>query len=156
MYTAKEILGLRPLVFHVDAGWNSQIDVNYIERLVDGLGLDLFTGDIDWEEMMDLQRVFFRLGVSHVDTLQDHAFFASMYKFATQHGVKHILMGANYSHRMHPRKDKPAVGCVGRGRDAGPCRGALAGAGDHRGGGGQSFRLQGQVPRGFHQLSQSK
>lgn len=97
VYAAKELMGLRPLVFHVDAGWNSQIAVNNIERLVDGLGLDLFTEVIDWEEMKDLQRAFFRSGVSHIDTPQDHAFFATMYKFATQHDVKHILTGANYS-----------------------------------------------------------
>ena len=97
LYAAKELLGLRPLVFHVDAGWNSQIAVNNIERLVDGLGLDLFTEVIDWEEMKDLQRAFFRSGVSHIDTPQDHSFFATMYKFATKHGVRHILTGANYS-----------------------------------------------------------
>lgn len=97
VYAAKEVMGLRPLVFHVDAGWNSQIAVNNIERLVDGLGLDLFTEVIDWEEMKDLQRAFLRSGVSHIDTPQDHSFFATMYKFATQHGVKHILTGANYS-----------------------------------------------------------
>jgi N-acetyl sugar amidotransferase len=97
VYAAKEIMGLRPLVFHVDAGWNSQIAVNNIERLVDGLGLDLFTEVIDWEEMKDLQRAFFLSGVPHIDTPQDHAFFATMYKFATAHGVQHILTGANYS-----------------------------------------------------------
>lgn len=97
VYAAKELMGLRPLVFHVDAGWNSQVAVNNIERLVDGLGLDLFTEVIDWEEMKDLQRAFFRSGVPHIDTPQDHAFFATMYKFATQHGIKHILTGANYS-----------------------------------------------------------
>ncbi len=96
-YIAKEQLGLRPLVFHVDAGWNSQIAVNNIERLVDGLGLDLFTEVIDWEEMKDLQLAFFRSGVSHIDTPQDHAFFATMYKFATKHRVKYILTGANLS-----------------------------------------------------------
>lgn len=97
VYAAKEKLGLRPLVFHVDAGWNSQIAVNNIERLVDGLELDLFTEVINWEEMKDLQRAFFRSGVSHVDTPQDHAFFATMYKFAIEHNVKHILTGANLS-----------------------------------------------------------
>lgn len=97
LYAAKELLGLRPLVFHVDAGWNSQIAVNNIERLVDGLGLDLLTEVIDWGEMKDLQRAFFRSGVPHIDTPQDHSFFATMYKFATKHGVKHILTGANYS-----------------------------------------------------------
>lgn len=96
-YVAKEKFGLRPLVFHVDAGWNSQIAVNNIERLVDGLGLDLFTEVIDWEEMKDLQRAYFRSGVAHIDTPQDHAFFATMYKFAVEHRVKYILTGANYS-----------------------------------------------------------
>jgi len=97
VYAAKELMGLRPLVFHVDAGWNSQIAVNNIERLVDGLNLDLYTEVIDWEEMKDLQRAFFRSGVPHIDTPQDHSFFATMYKFATKHRVKHILTGANYS-----------------------------------------------------------
>ncbi len=94
---AKEQLGLRPLIFHVDAGWNSQEAVNNIERLVDGLGLDLFTDVIDWEEMKDLQLAFFKAGVPHIDIPQDHAFFATMYKFAERHGIRHILTGANYS-----------------------------------------------------------
>lgn len=89
--------GLRPLVFHVDAGWNSQEAVNNIERLVDKLGLDLYTEVIDWEEMRDLQLAFFKSGVPHIDTPQDHAFFATMYKFAEKHDVKYILTGANYS-----------------------------------------------------------
>ena len=96
-YAAKEKLGLRPLVFHVDAGWNSQIAVNNIEKLVDGLELDLYTEVIDWQEMKDLQLSFFKSGVSHIDTPQDHSFFATMYKFAEQFGVKHILTGANLS-----------------------------------------------------------
>ena len=96
-YIAKQQLGLRPLVFHVDAGWNSQEAVNNIERLVDNLGLDLFTDVIDWEEMRDLQLAFFKSGVPHIDTPQDHAFFATMYKFAEQHDVKYILTGANLS-----------------------------------------------------------
>ena len=50
-YLAKNKLGLRPLVFHVDAGWNSQEAVNNIERLVDKLGLDLYTEVINWKEM---------------------------------------------------------------------------------------------------------
>ncbi len=96
-YIAKEELGLRPLVFHVDAGWNSQEAVNNIEKLVDGLGLDLFTEVIDWEEMRDLQLAFFKAGVPHLDVPQDHAFFATMYKFAEQHGIRTILTGANLS-----------------------------------------------------------
>jgi len=96
-YLAKEELGLRPLVFHVDAGWNSQEAVNNIEKVVDHLGLDLYTDVIDWEEMRDLQLAYFKSGVPHIDTPQDHAFFATMYKFAEQHGIKYILTGANLS-----------------------------------------------------------
>jgi N-acetyl sugar amidotransferase len=95
-YIATEI-GLRPLVFHVDAGWNSQEAVNNIEKLIGKLGLDLFTEVIDWEEMRDLQLAFFKAGVPHIDAPQDHAFFATMYKFAEAYDIKYILTGANYS-----------------------------------------------------------
>jgi N-acetyl sugar amidotransferase len=97
LYLAKEKLGLRPLVFHVDAGWNSQEAVNNIECLVDGLKLDLFTEVIDWEEMRDLQLAYFKAGVPHIDTPQDLAFFGTMNKFAHKHKVRYILTGANLS-----------------------------------------------------------
>lgn len=96
-YVVKEKMRLRPLVFHVDAGWNSDLAVSNIERVVEGLGLDLFTEVIDWDEMRDLQLAFFKSGVPNIDTPQDHAFFATMYKFAEQYGVKYILTGANIS-----------------------------------------------------------
>jgi N-acetyl sugar amidotransferase len=96
-YIAKEKLGLRPLIFHVDAGWNSQIAVNNIEKLVDKLGFDLYTEVVDWEEMRDLQLAFFKAQVAHLDTPQDHAFFAALYNFAAERGFKYVLTGANYS-----------------------------------------------------------
>lgn len=97
LYLVTKVLHLRPLVFHVDAGWNSQIAVNNIERLVDGLNLDLYTEVIDWEDMKNLQKAFFRSGIPHIDTPQDHAFFATMYKFASKHGIKNIITGGNFS-----------------------------------------------------------
>jgi len=96
-YIAKEKFGLRPLLYHVDAGWNSQQAVHNIEMLVDGLGLDLFTEVVNWPEMRDLQLAFFKAQVPHLDTPQDHAFFAGLYNFAAKNGVKYILTGANYS-----------------------------------------------------------
>lgn len=75
LYKMTHDYGLRPLVFHVDAGWNSQIAVNNIEKLIDGLGLDLYTEVINWEEIKDLQLSFFKSGVPHIDVPQDHAFF---------------------------------------------------------------------------------
>src|SRR6266568_360182 len=96
-YLAVKKLGLRPLLLHVDAGWNSQEAVHNIERLVDALGLDLHTEVVDWLEMQDLQLAFFKAGVPHLDTPQDHAFFAALYNFAARHGIKYIVTGANYS-----------------------------------------------------------
>ena len=42
--------GLRPLVFHVDGGWNSEIAVNNIQVMIDKLGLDLYTEVINWRK----------------------------------------------------------------------------------------------------------
>ena len=42
-YVAKEIMGLKPLLFHVDAGWNTDQAVGNIEKIVDGMGLELYT-----------------------------------------------------------------------------------------------------------------
>lgn len=96
-YIAKEKMGLRPLVFHTDAGWNSQQAVHNIEVIVDKLGLDLHTEVVYWEEMKDLQLAFFRAQVAHLDTPQDHAFFGALYRFAAQHKFKYILNGGNFS-----------------------------------------------------------
>ena len=57
---------LKPLVFHVDAGWNSQIAVNNIQRVVNKLNLDLYTEVINWKEIKDLQLSFFKSGVPHI------------------------------------------------------------------------------------------
>ena len=95
-YVVKE-LGLRPLVFHVDGGWNSQIAVNNIEVLIDKLGLDLYTEVIDWEDMKAFQVAYFRSGLSNIDIPQDHAFVAKLYEFADKYKIKYILNGGNIS-----------------------------------------------------------
>jgi len=89
--------GLRPLVFHVDGGWNSDVAVSNIKSLVEGLDLDLYTEVINWEEMRDSQLAFFKSGVPHLDLPQDHAFVATLYHFANKHGIKWILNGGNIS-----------------------------------------------------------
>jgi len=97
VYLAKVKLGLRPLIFHVDTGWNTPESAHNVEKIVAALGLDLHTEVIDWEEMRDLQLAFFKSGVPHIDAPQDHACFATMYKFASKYNVNYILTGGNYS-----------------------------------------------------------
>ena len=96
-YVAKEKMGLRPLLFHVDGGWNTDQAVGNIEKLVDGLGLDLFTEVINWEEMRDFQLACLKAQIADQDLPQDTAFFSTLYKFARQHNIKHIITGSNYS-----------------------------------------------------------
>ncbi len=96
-YLAKEKMGLRPLLFHVDAGWNTDQAVGNIEKLVDGLGVELYTEVINWEEMKDLQVAFLRSQIPDQDLPQDASFFSSLYKFARQHGIKHVITGSNFS-----------------------------------------------------------
>ncbi|MBD2785776.1 N-acetyl sugar amidotransferase [Xenorhabdus sp. DI] len=96
-YIAKEKMGLRPLLFHVDAGWNTDQAVGNIEKLIEGLGLELYTEVVNWEEMKDLQVAFLRSGIPDQDLVQDAAFFSGLYKFARQHGIKHIITGSNFS-----------------------------------------------------------
>lgn len=96
-YVAKEIMGLRPLLFHVDAGWNTDRAVSNIEKLCNGLNLDLYTEVINWEEMKDLQVAFLKSQIADQDLPQDYAFFSGLYKFARKHKIKYVLTGANYS-----------------------------------------------------------
>jgi N-acetyl sugar amidotransferase len=96
-YVAKEIMGLRPLLFHVDAGWNTDRAVGNIEKLCNGLGLDLFTEVINWEEMKDLQVAVLKSQIADQDIPQDYAFFSALYKFARKNNIKYVLTGGNYS-----------------------------------------------------------
>ncbi len=86
---------LRPLVVHVDGGWNSELAVHNIERVVDYCGYDLHTQVIQWEEMRDLQVAYLRSGIANQDAPQDHAFFASLYKFAVKNRIRYVISGGN-------------------------------------------------------------
>src|SRR6188474_1363023 len=47
-------LGLRPLAIHFDNGWNSELAVENIQRIVEACSFDLQTYVIDWREFRDL------------------------------------------------------------------------------------------------------
>jgi N-acetyl sugar amidotransferase len=97
LHVAVKEFGLRPLVFHVDGGWNSELAVHNIHVMIDKLGLDLFTEVINWEEMRDFQLAWFKSGLPHIDIAQDHAFVATLYNFADKYNIKYILNGGNIS-----------------------------------------------------------
>lgn len=87
--------GLRPLVVHVDGGWNSELAVQNIERIIKHCGYELHTHVVNWEDMRELQLSYLRAAVANQDVPQDHAFFAGLYHFATDNKVRYVLNGGN-------------------------------------------------------------
>lgn len=87
--------GLRPLVLHVDNGWDSEMAVKNIENIINKLGFDLYTEVVNWEEMKSLQLAFFKASVVDTDVPTDNTYIASMYKIARKFKLKYVLTGHN-------------------------------------------------------------
>jgi hypothetical protein len=94
LYSAKK-LGLRPLAVHLDNGWNSELAVSNIEKLVKSLNVDLYTHVIDWEEFKNLQIAFFKANVIDIEMLTDHAIQTLLYRKAKDLGLRYIVTGTN-------------------------------------------------------------
>lgn len=88
-------LGLRPLAVHLDNGWNSEVAVSNIEKLMRGLGIDLFTHVIDWDEFKDLQRSYFRASVMDLECVSDHAINTILFRMANRRGIRFVIIGTN-------------------------------------------------------------
>lgn len=94
LYSAKK-LGLKPLAVHLDNGWDSELAVSNIEKLVKSLDVDLYTHVINWEEFKDLQIAFFKANVVDIEMLTDHAIQTLLYRIAKDRGLKYIVTGTN-------------------------------------------------------------
>lgn len=90
-------LKLKPMVLHVDTGWNSKESVNNVEKIIDKLNLDLHTEVINWREMKDLQAAFIKSGQPSIEIPQDHAIWASLHKIAIHKNIKYLITGGNLS-----------------------------------------------------------
>lgn len=88
-------LGLRPLAVHMDNGWNSNLAVSNIERIVRTLSIDLYTEVLDWDEFRDLQLSFLRASTPDSEIPTDHAITAVLMEQARRHRIKYIIGGSN-------------------------------------------------------------
>ncbi len=86
---------IKPLVVHVDAGWNTEVAATNIRKVVDVLKLDLETIVINWKEMRSVQTAFLRAGIRNQDIPQDHVFFTALYEIASRYRIRHVITGAN-------------------------------------------------------------
>jgi N-acetyl sugar amidotransferase len=92
--TVKE-LGLRPVAVHFDNGWNSELAVDNIYKIVESLRIDLITHVVEWEEFRDLQLSFLRASVPNCEIPTDHGINALMFNTAAKLGIKYIIGGGN-------------------------------------------------------------
>jgi N-acetyl sugar amidotransferase len=89
--------GLRPLVVHFDNGWNSELAVKNIEKIIEKTGFDLYTYVINWEEFKDLQLAYIKSGVVDLEVPTDQLIFAALYKIAKKYKIKSLIKGHNTS-----------------------------------------------------------
>lgn len=90
-------MGLKPLAVHMDNGWNSELAVSNIEKILNQLDIDLFTYVLDWDEFKDLQLSFLKASVPEIETPTDIAILAVLHQVAAKHNIKYILSGGNFA-----------------------------------------------------------
>lgn len=90
-------LGLRPLAIHFDNGWNSELAVSNIEKILNKLEIDLYTYVIDWEEFRDLQKSFLYASTTDGEIPTDHAINSLLFRQASKRNIKYIINGMNFA-----------------------------------------------------------
>ena len=118
LHLAVKVWGLRPFVFHIDAGWNLPVAEENIKKVTEKLGVELHVEKMDWNEMREMQLAWFRTGLEMLDAPQDHAFIALIDKYSKKLGVKYILNGYNISTEIiaDPESWEKGAGPTGDGK----------------------------------------
>lgn len=88
-------LGLRPLCFSVDTGWNKPEADENIMRLVEGLKVPFFRYTINLDNFRAMQAAFMKAGVKNIEIPTDHILMAASLELAARYGIKTILSGGN-------------------------------------------------------------
>ncbi len=112
-------LGLRPLAFSVDNGWNDPKADENIMRLVEGIndqlrkeamadadngevipvsrlqGVPFIRYNIDIVKFKELQSAFIQAGVKNIEIPTDHVLMAATYELADRYGIKYVISGGN-------------------------------------------------------------
>jgi len=94
-YLVKRTYDLRPLAVHLDNGWNTDVSVKNIKKVLKALQIDLVTEVLDWEEFKDLQLSFLRASIANAEIPTDHAIVATLFRTASRNGLTDIITGSN-------------------------------------------------------------
>jgi hypothetical protein len=88
-------MGLRPLCFSVDNGWNSPVSDENIMKLVEGMKVPFYRHVIDLQKFKELQMAFIKAGVKNIEIPTDHILMAVAYDLADKYDITTILSGGN-------------------------------------------------------------
>lgn len=88
-------LGLRPLCYSIDNGYNDPKADENIMRLVEGLKVPFFRYTIDLKRFKELQGAFIQAGLPNLEIPTDHILMASSYEMAAKYNIKWIISGGN-------------------------------------------------------------
>jgi hypothetical protein len=89
-------LGLRPLAFHFDNGWNTKEAENNITSMVKALDLEFIRYSLPRKEYNELNKAFLKASVREADIPNDVAMLCLFMETAEKNGIRYILNGHNF------------------------------------------------------------
>ncbi len=90
-------LGLKPLCYSIDNGYNDPKADENIMRMVETLKVPFFRYTIDLHKFKQLQSAFIKAGLVNLEIPTDHILMASALEMASKYKIKWILSGGNVS-----------------------------------------------------------
>jgi hypothetical protein len=96
LYLAVRSWELNPLVIHFDNHWNAPEATHNIKALIQKLGVDAITYNVNKQEYDQLNMAFLHAGVPDADIPNDIAMTKLMYDTAKNYGIKYILNGHDF------------------------------------------------------------
>ena len=87
--------GLRPLVVHIDNGWNSALSQHNIEKLVIGSNVTFLSEILYWPEYKEHLKAMFFSNVVDLELLADNIMNKLILETAIRFKIKFVLNGVN-------------------------------------------------------------
>lgn len=88
-------LGLRTLAVHIDNGWNTELSVYNIKKLMEKTDTDLYTYVLNWPEFRDIQLAFLRASTPDSEIPTDQLISPVLSLVADAYHVKTVVTGVN-------------------------------------------------------------
>lgn len=88
-------MGLRPLCWAIDNGYNKPTADENVMKLVEGLRVPFEKHNINLNNFRSLQSAFIKAGVKNIEIPTDHILMAKTFELAAKNNIKWVLSGGN-------------------------------------------------------------